>query len=351
MRLDRAGTPFLVVGENIHATRVLKRAGRHAAELEDGTVAIAFSAADGSRALLPVHPDLAAARDFAAGRIKHVASAILWGLEGGARADLAAAYVRSMAARQEAAGADWLDLNADEVASDSGTRARGMAWLVEVVEATAGVPVSIDSSDVAVLAAGVAASSQPVGPLLLNSASLERPEVLELAAATGCAVVLAASGRAGMPADAEERVANAIALVEQAMARQIPPSLLYVDPLVLPVAVEPDAPGHVLEAARQLRGEYGDTIHLTGGLSNVSFGLPERRLLNDVFIDLAAEGGIDGGIIDPVASDLARVFAADRTSEPYRLAADLLLGRDPFGGEYVAAFRAGRLSPDAAAAG
>jgi len=121
------------------------------------------------------------------------------------------------------------------------------------------------------------------------------------------------------------------------------PDLLYVDPLVLPVAVEPDAPGHVLETARQLRAEYGDTIHLTGGLSNVSFGMPMRRLLNDTFIDLAAEAGIDSGIIDPVASDLGRVFGADRETEPYRLAADMLLGRDPFGGEYVLAFREGRL--------
>ncbi len=344
MRPDRAGTPFLVVGENIHATRVLKRTGRHATELPDGTVGIGFDAVGGGREILPVHPALAAGRDFAAGRIKHVASAIRWGLDGGAEADTAAAYIRAMAARQEAAGADWLDLNADEVASESAIRAQAMAWLVGVVEATAGVPVAIDSSDVAVLAAGVAASAQPAGPLLLNSASLERPEVLELAAATGCAVVLAASGRSGMPASAEERVANAIALIEQAVARQILPELLYVDPLVLPVAVEPDAPGHVLGAARQLRIEYGDAIHLTGGLSNVSFGLPERRLLNDVFIDLATEAGIDGGIIDPVASDLERVFSADRDAEPYRLAADLLLGRDPFGGEYVAAFRAGRLS-------
>ncbi len=218
-----------------------------------------------------------------------------------------------------------------------------MAWLVVTVEATAGVPVSIDSSDVAVLAAGVAASTQPAGRLLLNSASIERPEVLELAAVSGCAVILAASSAGGMPANAEERVANAINLVEVAVARAIPADHLYVDPLVLPVAVAPEAPQHVLEAARQLRAEYGDTIHLTGGLSNVSFGMPERRLLNDTFIDLAAAAGIDSGIIDPVASDLSRVFGADRDSEPYRLAADMLLGRDPFGGEYVAAFRAGRL--------
>jgi hypothetical protein len=346
VRPDRNGAPFLVIGENIHATRVLKRAGRHAAELADGTVGIAFDDA-GVRRVLPVHPDLAAARDFAAGRIKHVASAIRWGLDGGEHADTAAAYVRVLAARQEAAGADWLDLNADEVGADSALRASAIAWLVTTVEETATVPVSIDSSDMAVMAAGVAASTQPAGRLLLNSASLERPEVLDIAAAAGCAVVLACSGTSGMPADAEQRVANGIAILELALALQVPAEHCYLDPLVLPVAVEPEAPGHVLEAARQLRREYGPDIHLTGGLSNVSFGMPARRILNDAFIDLAAEAGIDSGIIDPVASDLGRVFGADRGAESYRLAADMLLGRDPFGGEYVAAFRAGRLADEA----
>jgi len=211
------------------------------------------------------------------------------------------------------------------------------------VEQTAGVPVAIDSSDVGVLAAGVAASTQPRGRLLLNSASIERPDVLDIAAETGCAVILAASGQGGMPANADERVANAVRLIELAMARNMAGDLLYVDPLVLPVAVEPEAPMYVLDAARALRAEYGDAIHLTGGLSNVSFGMPQRKLLNDTFIDLAADAGVDSGIIDPVASDLGRVFSADRGSEPYRLAADMLLGRDPFGGEYVLAFREGRL--------
>ena len=346
MKLDRAGLPFQIVGENIHATRVLKRTGKHAAELEDGSTGIAFETADGTRLVLPVHPAVAAARDFAAGRIKHVASAIRWGLDDGAHADTAAAYIHTLAARQEVAGADWLDLNADEVSADAGMRAEAMAWLVVTVEEAAVVPVSIDSSDVGVLAAGVAASTQPRGRLLLNSASIERPDVLDLAAETGCAAILAASGLGGMPADAGERVQNAIRLIELAMARQMAPELLYVDPLVLPVAVTPEAPSHVLDAARQLREEYGATIHLTCGLSNVSFGMPARKLLNDTFIDLAAEAGIDSGIIDPVASDLARVFGADRDSEQYRLAADMLLGRDAFGVEYVLAFREGRLGAE-----
>ena len=345
MRPDRQGRPFLVIGENIHATRVLKRAGRHAVDLPGGGVGIGFDDGGQLRAL-PVHPALVAARDFANGRIKHVASAVLWGLDGGEHAETAAAYIRVLAARQEAAGADWLDLNADEVATDSAVRAQAIAWLVTVVEATATVPVSLDSSDVAVMAAGAAASDQPQGRLLLNSASLERPEVLDIAETFGTAVVLACSSPGGMPANAEERVRNGIAILELAMAKQIPAEACFLDPLVLPVAVEPAAPAHVLDAARQLREEYGPDIHLTGGLSNVSFGLPARRFLNDAFIDPAAEAGIDSGIVDPVASDLGRVFSASRDAESYRLAADLLLGRDPYGAEYVAAFRAGRLGDE-----
>ncbi len=343
MKLDRSGTPFQVVGENIHATRVLKRTGRHAVELEDGSLGIGFETPDGERLVLPVHPDLAAAKDFANGKIKHVQSAVRHGLDGAAWADTAAAYVRTLAHRQEITGADWLDLNVDETSPDSGFRTEAMAWLVATVERTATVPVSIDSSDVAVLAAGVAASTQPCGRLMLNSASIERPEVLDIAAEAATAVILAASGQGGMPANTEERVANAIALVELAMAKAIPGDLLYVDPLVLPVAVMAESPVYVIESAKALRAEYGDAIHLTGGLSNVSFGMPARKLLNDTFIDLCAEAGVDSGIIDPVASDLGRVFSADRESEAYKLAADMLMGRDPFGAEYVAAFREGRL--------
>ena len=345
MRLDHGGQPFLAIGENIHATRVLKRAGRHAVELAGGGTGIAFDGPDGRLAALPVHPRIAAGRDFGNGRIKHVASAIRWGLDGGPDSALAAAYVQSMAARQEAAGADWLDLNVDEIDTEAAVRVEAITWLVGVVESRARIPVAIDSSDVAVLGAGVAASARPIGQVLLNSASIERPEVLDLAASAGCAVILAAAGRGSMPASAEERVANAVPLVEAAIARRIPPERLFIDPLVLPVAVEPAAPRHVLEAARQLRVQYGRDLHITGGLSNVSFGLPERRLLNDVFIALAADAGIDSGIIDPVASDLDRIFAADREAEPWRLAADLLADRDPFGAAYVAAFRAGRLGP------
>lgn len=349
MRPTRAGSPFLVVGENIHATRVVRRGGRHVVEGPGGTSAVAFADADGLPRLLPVHPAVAAGRDYGAGRVKHVASAVRWGLEGGPEATIAVAYVRALADRQEAAGADYLDLNVDEVAPDSGARVAAIEWLVDAVEPVAGVPVAIDSSDVAVLRAGVAACRRPNGAPLVNSVALERPELLPWVAGD-CPVVLAATGPGGMPADADARVRNATALLEAAFAAGIRASAVFLDPLVLPVGVASSAGAHVLEAGRRLRTAFGPDLHLAGGLSNVSFGMPARRLLNDVFIDLATDAGFDAGIIDPVASDLTRVFAQDRGSEAYRLASDLLLGRDPFGGVFVAAFRAGRLAEAVAVA-
>ena len=87
-------------------------------------------------------------------------------------------------------------------------------------------------------------------------------------------------------------------------------------------------------------------IHITGGVSNVSFGMPARRLISDVFLDLCVAAGQDSGIVDPVAADIARALVPDRESATYQLAANLLTGADAFGVEFIEAFRDGRLTPD-----
>jgi 5-methyltetrahydrofolate--homocysteine methyltransferase len=219
-----------------------------------------------------------------------------------------------------------------------------MRWLVGAVEDATTAAVALDSSSPEVLRAGLLAAARTAGPPLLNSASLERLDVLDLAAAEGCAVVLGATGEHGMPASAADRVANGERIVAQATGRGMALGALHVDPLVLPVAVEPEVGAWFLGAVSTLRSKYGPQIHITGGLSNVSFGLPLRKLLNDVFLDLAAEAGADSGIIDPLASDPRRIVGLDRDTRAYRLAADLLTGRDAFGMEFLAAYRAGGLA-------
>ncbi len=334
---------FLVVGENLHATRVLLRSGARVSATADGRPALPFDDEDGAARLLPV-PDGAIEGTAEKGKVRHVKAAILAGLAGGPDAGLARGYVRFLARRQAEAGSDWLDLNVDEVSTDVDTRAAAIRWLVGAVEDATAVPLSLDSSAAEVMRAGLAAMNRSGGKPLLNSASLERLDVLDLASAEGCAVVLSASGGGGMPANAAERVANGHRIVEAAASRGLTLGALHVDPLVLPVAVEPDAGRAFLDALGALRRELGLAVHLTGGLSNVSFGLPARKLLNDVMISLAAEAGADAGIIDPVANPVGRAFGQERSARPYALAAALLTGADPFGGDFLAAYRAGELA-------
>jgi len=153
------GGSFIVIGENIHASRSVKRTGPLITSTSDGRDAIRFIGPDGDEMLLAIPDAIWMGSEFASGRVRHVKSAILAGLAG-RKPDAVAArdYVRSLALRQEGAGADYLDLNVDEAAADAATRVAAIRWLVEAVEEVARVPVAIDSSDGDVIEAGLAAS-------------------------------------------------------------------------------------------------------------------------------------------------------------------------------------------------
>lgn len=344
--------PFIVIGENIHTSRVVRADGARIGQTATGQPAVRVPLDDGE-GCLPVATAIQETREFRSGRVKHVMAAVLEGMSNGPDADLAAAYVRWMAARQIAGGAAYLDLNVDEVSPDVEGRLEAMAWLVQVVGPVSSVPISIDSSDSAVMSVGLDLHHPAWAggaPPLLNSAAADRTDVLDLAARRGLPVVLSSTG-ATMPTGTEERMVRAIEMIEMAVEHGLPLAGLYIDPLVIPIGVDSDAGSAYLDAVRQLRARYGPDLHITSGISNVSFGMPGRRLISDVFLDLCVLAGQDSGIVDPVASDLPRALAPDRESEAYRLAADLLTGVDAFGVEFIDAFRAGRLAaPDGATA-
>lgn len=335
---------FIVIGENIHASRVVRRDGRHVVTLPGGQEAVGFADGTGAPRALMLPDSIRDSQDALRGRIKHVRAAVIAGMSaaepGGSDGR---AYLQALAARQIEAGADYLDLNVDELSAADSDRQAAMRWLVGVVEEVSPVPIALDSSSPDVIQAGLEQWQGRVGRPLVNSASLERLDVLDLAAAGGCPVVISAVGTQALPASAEERVANASRMVQAAMQRGLAPGQLFVDPLVMPAAAHPDAAAHCLEAITRLRSSWGPGIHITGGFSNVSFGLPARRLVNDTFLALAIDAGADSGIIDPLTSDPARAVAIDRASRPYQLALDLLLGRDRYGRQFLAAYRAGRL--------
>jgi 5-methyltetrahydrofolate--homocysteine methyltransferase len=133
-------------------------------------------------------------------------------------------------------------------------------------------------------------------------------------------------------------------MVDDALARGFAPADIYVDPLIFPVSVDGAFGPHALEAIGELRRRYGPDIHITGGMSNVSFGMPGRKLLNDVFLRLAIDAGADSGIIDPTTLDPEALPVLDPTSRAQLLARDALLGHDVACRAFLRAYRAGEFA-------
>jgi cobalamin-dependent methionine synthase I len=338
-----AAPGFVVVGENIHTTRVVRRNAPVVEADEHGREAIAFTDEHGAARHLPVSEAEQRTQEYEEGRIKHVRTALRLAMEEGDDAEAALAYLRALAKHQVDAGAAFLDVNVDEVSLKLDEQIEAMRWLVGVIGPFSEVPLSIDSSNLEIIEAGMAVAGDSAGAPLLNSASLERVEALDLAVAAGGPVVVTAAGDAGMPSNAEERVENAGRMIEAALERGIALDRLYVDPLVFPISVDGEFGEHCLAAIRELRERHGPEIHITGGMSNVSFGLPNRRLINDAFLMLAIDAGADSGIIDPIANPPQRTLALDRSARPIQLALDVLSGADRHCRSYMKAYRAGEL--------
>ena len=343
MNRDGNQLQFTTIGENIHTTRVLLRKGKRIVENPAGVESVVYRNSGGETRFLPILEAVKQTQDYQEGRVKHVKIAVLAAQSGGAESEEGLRYLRYLVERQLSAGVDFLDLNVDEVSLKLNEQKAAMQWLVRTVQSMSPVPVSVDSSNIEIIQAGLEACQNKAGSNLLNSASLERLEALDLAREHDTRVIVTAAGEKGMPQNEEERLENASRMVEAALAREIPLASIYVDVLVFPISVDGEFGHHALETIRQLRARYGSEIHITGGLSNVSFGLPCRRLINDVFILLSLEAGADSGIIDPVASNLKAVLSMDRQARRYRMTEDLLLGRDRHCKNFLRAYRKGEL--------
>jgi 5-methyltetrahydrofolate--homocysteine methyltransferase len=334
---------FVTIGENIHTTRILLRKGKRIVRNPDGVESVIYRNSEGETRYLPIPEAVKRTQDYQEGRVKHVKIAVLAAQAGGPESEEGLRYLRYLVERQLSAGVDFLDLNVDEVSLKLNEQKEAMQWLVGTVQAVSPVPVSVDSSNIEIIQAGLEACHDESGRNLLNSASLERLEALDLAREHDTKVIVTAAGEKGMPQNEVERLENASRMVEAALARGISLDSIYVDVLVFPISVDGQFGHHALETIRQLRSRYGSEVHITGGLSNVSFGLPRRRLINDVFILLSLEAGADSGIIDPVASNLQSILSMDRQASTYRMTEDLLLGRDRHCKKFLRAYRKGEL--------
>jgi 5-methyltetrahydrofolate--homocysteine methyltransferase len=241
------------------------------------------------------------------------------------------AFIEELATRQAAAGATWIDVNAG---TSPEREPEDMVWLVKVVQGVTELPLSIDTANPKALAAALEVVDKVP---LVNSISGERSRlegVLPQAAAAGSPVVALALDDNGIPGTTEERMAVIRRLVAATRGAGIPDGRVYVDPLVMTISTNVQSANTAVATMRGVKAEFPE-VHMTQGLSNVSFGLPARSLVNRTYLTLAVEAGLDCAILDPL----------DRELRATLLATELLLGKDRHCLAYTRAFRAGLLGP------
>ena len=232
------------------------------------------------------------------------------------------------ARRQVEAKAHVLDVNAG-VPVD-GVEPEILKLAIQTLQKTVDVPISIDSSMVEALEAGLSVYE---GKALVNSVTYEDERletVLPLVKKHGAAVVGVANDDTGISNDPHERLRIARLIVERAADHGIPAEDVLIDPLALTVSADDNAALITLETIRLIREELG--VNMTCGASNISFGLPWRPTVNAAFLSMAIAAGLTSAITNPLEFEIRRTIYA----------VDLLMGHDAYAGNLIQAFRTDR---------
>lgn len=338
-----SASTFIAVGENIHCTRIYKVGGKFVRALDDNTYVITYTV-DGEERHLPIPQHFVESEEWAKKKVKHVAVAIWQGVYGDDAGKAAGIdYLEHMVRVQEAHGASFLDLNVDEFSTDVDERVQLIQWAAQVIQNISSVPLSIDSSDLTILKAGLAACDPAKGKPMVNSVSLERAAAIDIAAEAEAVVIAGATGETSMPSTIEDRLENFDRLLPKLTEAGFAYKDIYLDPLVFPASVDVQNSRRVIDSIKALREKYGPEIHFAPGLSNVSYGLPKRIWLNLVFTYLCYEQGCDGGIVDPRHINADVLATIDIESEAFDIAKALLMGEDQYGMDYILAVRQGMI--------
>src|SRR5271163_3987567 len=232
--------------------------------------------------------------------------------------------VEADARAQVEAGAHMLDVNAGIPLADEPAI---LAKAIQLVQSITDVPLSIDSSIVAALEAGLAVYK---GKALVNSVTGEDERleaVLPLVKKYGAAVIAISNDETGISEDPDVRFAVAKKIVERAMDHGIPASDVVVDPLVMPIGAINQAGVQVMRLVHRLRTEL--KVNTSCGASNISFGLPNRDGINAAFLTMAIGAGMTSAITNPLHLDVVRAC----------MGADVMMGHDPDCARWIRRFR------------
>lgn len=242
-------------------------------------------------------------------------------------------FVADLARAQAAAGADFIDLNAGTGHGSRQDEVAAMEWLVEVVQRATDKPLVIDSDSADVIHAAL--GKYRGDQIIVNSVTAE-PARLEsvgaLAVEHGAWIVALAMGTEGIPDTVEARLDACERVMAHLLRLGTQQEQVLFDPLVLPVAVDPRQGLVTLKTIEQIRSRY-PAAKTVMGLSNISYGLPKRKVINRAFLLMAAYAGLDAVILDPLD---ARIMSLVKV-------ADMLIGKDTACRGYLRAHRRGKI--------
>jgi 5-methyltetrahydrofolate corrinoid/iron sulfur protein methyltransferase len=240
-----------------------------------------------------------------------------------------AACIQGLAKKQAEAGANWIDVNAGAFPTDE---VQKMQWLISVIREVTEAPLSVDSPRAAAVEAGLAMAGKDP---FLNSISAESDRykaLIPFVKKYNARVVALSLDDAGMTDDMNKVWEVADGLIKRLEDDGVPPDHIFVDPLIRPVSTNGDYGMAALGVVEKITAVH-PLVHKTCGLSNVSYGLPKRKLVNQVFVAMAIAKGMDSAIIDPLDPRMMANIAA----------AEALSGKDQFCMGYITAEREGKL--------
>ncbi len=248
---------------------------------------------------------------------------------GRAVAERNADYIAREAKKQVDAGATHIDCNAGR---DPEREVEDLKWLISVVQEAVDLPVAIDSANGEAVSESLKVVKKPP---IINSVTAEQSRIeaiMPLAREHDAFLVGLCMGDGGMPDGTRQRVEAAEKILKEAERHGISADKIYFDPVIVPVSTNPSEAIAAVEAVRHIMTEFPGA-HTVCGLSNVSFGLPQRNTLNRTYLVMMMQAGLDGVIMDPTEPHMMSTLLACRT----------LLGQDEWCMEYIRAGRADRL--------
>ena len=240
-------------------------------------------------------------------------------------ADKDAELIKERARKQAEAGAAFLDVCASV---EEDVEVETLKWMINLVQEATDTPICVDSPSAKSCVAAIPFCKRPG---LVNSVSLEGDKIdtiFPVIADTDWECVALLCDNDGIPDSVERRMKVFHGIMDKAKEYGIAPSRLHIDPLVVTLSTDETALTVFADCCRQIKAEYPE-IHITSGLSNISFGLPVRKNINQAFMVLAMNAGMDSAIVDPTNKNMIGMIYAT----------DALLERDEYCLNYIGKFQ------------